>query len=160
MISIWSISIWTISMWTIHIHMNHPYPYDPFPPQVGQWKRSTPTAPRRTHGAWWPSSPTREPAVGFLLATTSCLSLADETKRTKSLRQCCAGTLKLRSWLKSVSCLGGCLITAVLPLGSLTPTVGLCPGQFLSDRRRTAKELNTFMPLWHRLQRWWFYSCR
>lgn len=130
----------------------------PFPLQVGPWKHSTPTAPRKTHGVWWPSSPTREPVVGFLLATTSCLSPGAEMKRTKSLRQCCAGTLKLRSWLKSVSCRGGCLITGALPSGSLTHTsVGLCPGQFLSDRR-TAKKTNTSVFLWHRLQWWCFLS--
>lgn len=129
----------------------------PFPLQVGRWKHSTRTAPRKIRGASWLSSPMREPAVGFLLATTSCLSLGAEMKRMKLLRQCCAGTLKLRSWLKSVSCLGGCLIMGALPSGSLTHTsVGLFPGQFLSDRRKTARKPNTSVPRWHRLQ-WWYF---
>lgn len=106
-----------------------------FPSQVGQWKPCTPTAPRRTPGAWWLSSATREPAVASLPATTSCSSPAAEMRRTKSSRQCCAGTLRLRSWQKSVSCLGGCLTTAALPSGSLThPSARSCPGQFLCDK--------------------------
>lgn len=102
--------------------------------QVAPWERSIPTALWKIAGVWWHSSVTSEPAAALRPATTGCTSPEGGMRRMRSLPLCSAGTPRLRSWQRNVSCREECPTTAVSPSGShILISGGLCLGQCPCD---------------------------